>query len=90
MTVRGLNVPGLHDHDLRRTGNHLVAQTGASTKDLMARMGHDDMRAALIDQRTTSDADRLIADRLSALFDEHRGQSAGGDDEASGSLVPVA
>jgi len=33
-----------------------------STKDLMARMGHDDMRAALIYQRATSDADRLIAD----------------------------
>ena len=57
-------------------------------------MGHDDMRAALIYQRATSDADRLIADRLSALIDEHRGQSATGDDEdddgASGSLVPVA
>lgn len=38
----------------------------------MARMGHDDMRAALIYQRATSDADRLIAERLSALVDEHR------------------
>src|SRR5689334_3069278 len=52
-TVRGLGVPGLHFHDLRHTGNHLAAQTGASTKDLMARMGHDDMRAALIYQRAT-------------------------------------
>ena len=33
----------------------------------MARMGHDDMRAALIYQKATSEADRLIADRLSAL-----------------------
>jgi hypothetical protein len=43
-----------------------------STKDLMARMGHDDMRAALIYQRATSDADRLIAERLSELVDDHR------------------
>ncbi|MBB3049808.1 hypothetical protein FHS23_000803 [Prauserella isguenensis] len=34
-------------------------------------MGHDDMRAALIYQRATSEADRMIADRLSALVDEH-------------------
>jgi hypothetical protein len=37
-------------------------------------------------------ADRLIADRLSALIDEHRGTSADeddGDDGAAGSLVPV-
>lgn len=66
-----------------------------STKDLMARMGHDDMRAALIYQRATTDADRLIADRLSALIDEHRGTSANSakeddDDGAAGSLVPVA
>jgi hypothetical protein len=30
-------------------------------------MGHYDMRAALIYQKATSEADRLIADRLSAL-----------------------
>jgi integrase len=42
VTVRALGVPGLHFHDLRHTGNHLAAQTGASTKELMARMGHDD------------------------------------------------
>jgi hypothetical protein len=53
--------------------------------------GHDDMRAALIYQRATSDADRL-----SALIDEHRGQAAPkdrgdeDDDGASGSLIPVA
>lgn len=50
-----------------------------STKDLMARMGHDDMRAALIYQRATSDADRLIADRLSALVDEHRSRRSDRD-----------
>lgn len=43
----------------------------------MARMGHDDMRAALIYQCATSAADRVIADRLSAVIDEHRGEERG-------------
>jgi integrase len=93
-----LGLTGLHFHDLRHAGNIWASKAGMSTKDLMARMGHDDMRAALIYQRATSDADRLIADRLSALIDEHRGQSAVRDDNAddedddgaAGSLVPVA
>jgi hypothetical protein len=33
----------------------------------MSRMGHDDMRAALIYQRATSEADRRIAEGLRAL-----------------------
>jgi hypothetical protein len=63
----------------------------------MARMGHDDMRAALIYQRATSEADERIAERLSSLVDKHRGGVTGTtsdeDDEedggASGALVPV-
>jgi integrase len=85
-------VPGLHFHDLRHAGNIWASKAGMSIKDLMARMGHDDMRAALIYQRATSDADRLIADRLSALVDEHRGQTDDPDDEdddgTAGALVP--
>lgn len=62
--VEKLNKPGLHFHDLRHTGNTLAAQTGASTKDLMARMGHDSPQAAMIYQHATSEADRAIADAL--------------------------
>jgi hypothetical protein len=70
--VTKLGLAGLHFHDLRHAGNIWASNAGMSTKDLVARMGHDDMRAALIYQRATSDADRLIADRLSLLIDEHR------------------
>jgi integrase len=66
-TVKKIGAPGLHFHDLRHTGNHLAARTGATTKDLMARMGHDDMRAALIYQHATGAADRQIAERSSGL-----------------------
>ncbi|GAA4211191.1 hypothetical protein [Actinocatenispora rupis] len=48
---------GLHLHDLRHTGNTLAASTRASTRDLMARMGHDSMDAVLIYQHATSEAD---------------------------------
>ncbi|OLM11226.1 hypothetical protein Ae505Ps2_1349c [Pseudonocardia sp. Ae505_Ps2] len=53
----------------------------------MERTGHDDMRAALICQRATSEADRLIADRLSSLLDEHR--PSGDEDGPTGALVPT-
>jgi integrase len=81
--VAAIGAPGLHFHDLRHTGNLLAAQTGASTRDLMARMGHDDMRAALIYQRATVQADRLIAERLGQLLDE-RADSGPADESSSG------
>jgi integrase len=70
-----LGLSGLHFHDLRHAGNIWASKAGTSTKDLMARMGHDDMRAALIYQRATSDADERIADRLSALVEQYRSDS---------------
>jgi integrase len=57
----------LHFHDLRHTGNTMAAATGASTKELMARMGHASPRAALIYQHATAERDTAIAEGLSAL-----------------------
>ena len=57
---------GLHFHDLRHSGNTLAAQSGASTRDLMARMGHDSMNAAIIYQHAPLQADRAIANALDA------------------------
>ena len=64
---RRAGLPELRFHDLRHTGNTLAAATGASTKDLMARMGHASMRAALIYQHATTDRDAAIATALSRL-----------------------
>jgi len=50
--VRAIGAEGLHLHDLRHTGNHFAETGGASLKDLMARMGHDSERAAIIYQST--------------------------------------
>ncbi|MFK0024960.1 tyrosine-type recombinase/integrase [Streptomyces sp. NPDC090798] len=48
----------LHFHDLRHTGNTLASTAGASTRELMTRMGHSSSRVALIYQHMTSDRDR--------------------------------
>jgi integrase len=44
--VAAIGVPGLHFHDLRHTGNTLASDSGASLRELMARMGNDSMQAA--------------------------------------------
>ncbi|MFE1411903.1 tyrosine-type recombinase/integrase [Streptomyces sp. NPDC058746] len=69
---RKAGIKGLHFHDLRHTGNTLAASTGASTRELMARMGHSTARAALIYQHASADRDRLIADALSGLVQKGR------------------
>ncbi|WP_235994320.1 tyrosine-type recombinase/integrase [Nonomuraea montanisoli] len=51
---------GLYFHDLRHTGNTIAAGSGASLKDLMQRMGHDSVRAALIYQHSTAQADHAL------------------------------
>ncbi len=77
-----LGVPQLHLHDLRHTGNTLAAGTpGTSTRDLMERMGHDTMRAALIYQHATRDAGRRIADSLEGEI-ERRSADANRQDVA--------
>ena len=48
-------------HDLRHTGNTLAAAAGASTRELMHRMGRASMRAALIYQHATATRDQEIA-----------------------------
>lgn len=55
-------------HDLRHAGATIAAWTGASTRELMARLGHNTPRAALRYQHAALHRDRVIADRLGELF----------------------
>jgi integrase len=55
---------GFTFHDLRHSGNTLAAASGASTRELMTRMGHSSMRAALLYQHATRERDREIADAI--------------------------
>ncbi len=59
--------PQVRFHDLRHLSATLAATTGATTRELMARMGHSSPRAALIYQHATQDRDQLVAEALSAL-----------------------
>lgn len=68
---------GMYFHDLRHAGNIWAAQTKVSTRDLMARMGHDDLRAALICQRATQEAADRIADGLTDQVEWHRRRGHG-------------
>ncbi|MBD2891193.1 hypothetical protein amrb99_00950 [Actinomadura sp. RB99] len=88
--VEALGVPNLHFHDLRHTGNTLAADMGVSLRNLMARMGHDNERAALRYQHRSNSADRAIADGLNALVQAGQKRDGDDDDGAAGSLVPVA
>ena len=70
--TKAVGITGLRFHDLRHTGNTLAAATGASTKELMSRMGHASSRAALIYQHATQDRDAVIAEKLSAMVERDR------------------
>lgn len=61
---------GMRFHDLRHTAGTLAARTGATTKELMARLGHASPRAAMIYQHAADDRDRRIAEGLDAMAGE--------------------
>ncbi|MFE2412767.1 tyrosine-type recombinase/integrase [Kitasatospora sp. NPDC059408] len=61
-----LGLDHLRFYDLRHTGNVLAASTGASLRDLIAFMGHNSPRAALIYQHSTEEQQTKISDGISA------------------------
>jgi hypothetical protein len=56
-------------------GNNLAAASGASTRELMHRMGHSSMRAALIYQHATSERDREIAEGMDKRIAKQQGKT---------------
>jgi hypothetical protein len=78
--VRAIGAGGLHFHDLRHTGNHFAAASGAGLKDLTARMGHDSERAAIIYQHEAQGADLAITSGIGAHIEAAKpGPSPDGD-----------
>jgi integrase len=83
--VHAIGAAGLHFHDLRHTGNHFAAASGASLNDLMARMGHDSERAAIIYQHEARGADLAITSAIDAHIETAKasqGQVSDGTSEA--------
>ena len=55
----------LHLHDLRHTGSTWSAQSGATLRELMSRIGHSSTRAAMIYLHGSDERQRAIADAIS-------------------------
>lgn len=68
--TEAVGCPGVRFHDLRHAAATLAATTGASTKDLMARMGQASQAAAIRYQHATKAQQQAIATRLDALLTE--------------------
>lgn len=61
--------PALHLHNLRHTGGTLTAQTGATLKEIMSRIGHSSTRAAMLYQRASDIRSRGSLSHLSLDVD---------------------
>jgi integrase len=86
--VTAIGASGLHFHDLRHTGNAWAATSGAGLRDLMARMGHDSERAAIIYQHQARGADAVITKAINAHADSELRQ-AGDDDGQADAIEPT-
>jgi integrase len=76
------NITGLHFHDLRGSGATWAATSGATVRELMARLGHSTPSMALRYQHATLERDQAIAERLDALL-----RAADGTPEDSPAVV---
>jgi hypothetical protein len=81
-------VEGLRFHDLRHTAATLAVAAGASTRELMARMGHSSSAAALRYQHVMAGRDAAIAAALDELVQAASTRSE--DPAADGSGTRVA
>jgi len=68
--VQQLGLDGLRFHDLRHTAATLAAAAGATTKELMERMGHTSPAVALRYQHVMADRQGAIAAALDGLVRE--------------------
>jgi integrase len=66
--VHAVDLPPVRPHELRHTGATLAAATGATTKELMRRLGHATPAAALIYQHASDERDGDIARALDAML----------------------
>jgi integrase len=87
--VESIGMPGLHFHDLRHTGNQFAAHSGARLRDLMARMGHDSERAAMIYQHQAQGADTTITTAIDTHVQAEQTKRGDDEDGPTGVLVPA-
>lgn len=74
----------LKPHDLRHTGATLAAETGATTRELMARLGHTSPSVAMRYQHAAKERDKSIADALDGDFTRANGEGNDMDRDTDG------
>lgn len=79
--VAAAKIDDVRPHDLRHTGATLAAGTGATVRELMARLGHTSPQVAMRYQHSVRERDRSIADALGAAIAEASTADKGTDDE---------
>jgi integrase len=82
--VARAGLTGVRFHDLRHTAGTQAAIAGATTKELMTRLGHSSPRAALIYQHATAERDEQIAVALENLAAYSR---PGGSSQTEGEVT---
>ena len=82
--LRAAELPVIHFHYLRHTGNQLAADPGATLRELMDRMGHSTARAAMIYLHGSDERQRAIAEALSKLAEDSRKRPGGRRSARSG------
>lgn len=87
--VKAVGVENLHFHDLRHTGNMIAARSGVGLKDLMARMGHDNIRAAMIYLHEASGADKMITEAINKHLYGHDLAHDQDDEDPPGLPIPA-
>src|SRR5207302_9748177 len=65
---------GFRMHDFRHTAHTLAAVNGATTRELMHRMGHASPAASLRYQHATQDRDAALAKTLGDVFTRGRNE----------------
>ena len=72
--LRTAGLPPIHFHDLRHTGSQFAAHEGANLRELMHRMGHSTIRAAIY-LHGSDERQQAIADALSSRAAVELGRS---------------
>jgi integrase len=84
--LKRAEIEHLRFHDLRHTAGTLAAHTGATTKEIMRRLGHASPAASMTYQHATAERDAEIAAKLEQLAAWPRPEE---DDAAPANVVPM-
>jgi integrase len=88
--LKTVGLSDIHIHDLQHTGNQFTANAGANPRELMAQMGHDSPRAALIYLHSSAERQRALADAVgdAARAELAKSPNASGTRKARGRAKP--